>query len=102
MSKSVELQVEKTRNLVEGLRKHLSAGKGGISVPAVETMEREVQALVEASVECERLRSELGPKVKRMNDILARVKAAYTENKMVIKNHYTQEEWAAYGVPDKR
>lgn len=102
MSKTVEQQVEKTRNLVEGLRKHLAAGKGGISIPAIEAMEQNLKALAEASDECERLRAELGPKVKRMNDILARVKAAYTENKMVIKNHYTQEEWAAYGVPDKR
>ena len=35
-AKRVEQQVEKTRNLVEGLRKHLAAGKGCISVPAIE------------------------------------------------------------------
>lgn len=37
-----------------------------------------------------------------MNDILTQVKAAYTEHKMVIKNNYAPEQWAAYGVPDKR
>ena len=39
---------------------------------------------------------------KRMNDILTQVKAAYTVHKMVIKNNYAPEQWAAYGVPDKR
>jgi hypothetical protein len=31
MSKTVELQIEKSRNLVEGLRKHLSGIGGGVT-----------------------------------------------------------------------
>ncbi|MBR1547748.1 MAG: hypothetical protein IJ637_03365 [Prevotella sp.] len=103
MSKTVELQIEKSRNLVEGLRKHLSNGVGGgISTDEINGMEQALNALQEANAEVDRLRDELTPKVKHMNDVLADVKAAYAEKKKTLKGYYPQEQWADYGVPDKR
>lgn len=49
-----------------------------------------------------RLRAELAPKVKRMNDLLQGVKDSYASHKLIIKNKYPQERWADYGLPDKR
>ena len=37
-----------------------------------------------------------------MNEVLARVKASYTEAKKTLKGYYPQERWAEYGIPDKR
>ena len=37
--------------------------------------------LSEANVEVDRLREELTPKVKKMNDLMALVKASYAESK---------------------
>ena len=52
--------------------------------------------------EIDRLREELTPKVKHMNEVLARVKEAYIEKKRTLKGYYPQERWADYGIPDKR
>ena len=103
MSKTVELQVEKSRNLVEGLRKHLNHGVGGgVTNDEINVMEQNLKALEEANAEVDRLRDELAPKVKHMNEVLAQVKNAYTEKKKTLKGYYPQEKWAEYGVPDKR
>lgn len=103
MSKTVELQVEKSRNLVEGLRKHLKQGVGGgVTNDEINVMEQNLKALEEANAEVDRLRDELAPKVKHMNEVLAQVKNAYAEKKKTLKGYYPQEKWAEYGVPDKR
>ena len=81
MSKTVELQIEKSRNLVEGLRKHLSGIGGGVTNEEIGQMEQSLKELEVANAEVDRLRDELSPKVKQMNEVLARVKEAYTDKK---------------------
>ncbi|MBQ8656683.1 MAG: hypothetical protein IJ527_06515 [Prevotella sp.] len=103
MAKTVELQIEKSRNLIEGARKHLNHGVGGGFTPAeIDHMEQALSELAAANAECDRLRAELSPKVKHMNEVLAMVKSAYAEKKKILKGYYPQEQWAEYGVPDKR
>ena len=102
MSKTVEIQIEKSRNLVEGLRKHLSGIGGGVTNEEISAMEQAVRELEAANAEVDRLREELAPKVKQMNAVMARVKSAYAEKKKTLKGYYPQERWADYGVPDKR
>jgi len=103
MSKTVEQQIEKSRNLVAGLRKHLAQGVGGgVTQDEISHLEQSLNMLASANEDCERLRAELSPKVKHMNEILAEVKAIYAEKKKTLKGYYPQEQWADYGVPDKR
>ena len=103
MSKTIELQIEKSRQLIGGQRKHLNGGVGGgITTAQIDEMERSLGELKAANDECDRLRAELSPKVKHMNDVLAVVKAAFAEHKRTIKGYYPQEQWAEYGVADKR
>ncbi len=102
MSKTVEMQIEKSSGLIQGLRKHLSQGGKGVSIQELDAMERALNELAAASEECDRLRAELAPKVKHMNDLLVGVKDAYAGHKLIIKNNYPQESWLAYGLPDKR
>ena len=102
MSKTVEIQIEKSRNLVEGLRKHLQGIGGGVTNEEISAMEQAVRELEAANAEVDRLREELAPKVKQMNAVMARVKSAYAEKKKTLKGYYPQEHWADYGVPDKR
>ena len=102
MSKTIEQQIEKSRNLVEGLRKHLSGIGGSVTSAEINDMEQALQELVSANDEVERLREELTPKVKHMNEVLARVKETYTEKKKTLKGYYPQERWTDYGIPDKR
>ena len=58
--------------------------------------------LSEANAEVDRLREELTPKVKKMNDLMTLVKASYAESKKTLKGYYPQECWPDYGIPDKR
>ena len=102
MSKTVEIQIEKSRKLVEGLRKHLKGIGGGVTNEEINAMEEAVGELEAANAEVDRLREELAPKVKQMNAVMARVKEAYAEKKKTLKGYYPQERWSDYGVPDKR
>lgn len=68
----------------------------------INSMEQSLTELESANAEVERLREELSPKVKKMNDVLARVKEAYAEKKKTLKGYYPQERWIEYGIPDKR
>ena len=102
MSKTVELQIEKSRYLVEGLRKHLNGMGGGITSDEINSMEQSLKELETANAEVDRLREKLTPKVKRMNDLMTLVKASYAESKKTLKGYYPQERWPDYGIPDKR
>ncbi len=102
MSKTVEIQIEKSRHLVEGLRKHLKGIGGGVTNEEISAMEQAVGELEAANAEVDRLRDELAPKVQQMSAVMARVKAAYAEKKKTLKGYYPQEQWADYGIPDKR
>ena len=102
MSKTVELQIEKSRHLIEGLRKHISGMGGGVTSDEITSMEQSLKELESADAEIDRLREKLTPKVKHMNEVLARVKKAYAERKKTLKGYYPQERWADYGIPDKR
>ena len=103
MSKTVEIQIEKSRNLVEGLRRHVKEmGEHGVTNDEINEMEQAVKQLEAANAEVDRLREDLKPKVKVMNDVMNRVKEAFTEKKKTLKGYYPQERWMDYGVPDKR
>ncbi len=102
MSKTVEIQIEKSLNLIEGLRKHLKGIGGGVTNEEISAMDQAVKELVNVNKEVDRLREELAPKVKQMNAVMARVKEAYAEKKKTLKGYYPQERWIDYGVPDKR
>ena len=103
MSKTTEVQIEKSRNLIEGLRRHVrEMGERGISNTEINEMEKIVAMLTDANAEVDRLRAELTPKVKKMNDLMTIVKASYAESKKTLKGYYPQERWPDYGIPDKR
>ena len=103
ISKTIELQIEKSHNLIQGLRKHLSTGVGGgITSTEIEKMESELATLTEANEVCDRLRAELSQKVKHMNKVLANVKTDFADAKKIVKGYYPQEQWKEYGVADKR
>lgn len=102
MSKTVDLLVEKSRDLSKGLRKHINEGGDGVTLTQIDELEKTLDALVKASEECELIRAELAPKVQHTNELMAQVKAVYAEKKKMLKLRYPQTQWPDYGVPDKR
>ena len=102
MSQTVELQIEKSRHLIEGLRKHLKGIGGGVTNEEINAMEQAVHELEAANAEVDRLREKLAPKVKQVNAMMTHLKDVYTLKKKTLKGYYPQERWMEYGVPDKR
>lgn len=103
MSKTIELQIDKCSTLIDGLRKNVSVlADKGINNDLLDHLGERLKSLSAANSECDALRQTLSEKVKAMNSILTEVKEAYAENKRKIKGSYPQEQWARYGVMDKR
>lgn len=103
MSKTIDLQIEKSRVLIDGLRNNIDALKDkGFSCEELDAMGADLDALRQANEECDAIREQLSAKVKNVNGILAGVKEKFAEKKKIIKGYYPQEEWLRYGVQDKR
>lgn len=103
MSKTIDLQIEKSRILIDGLRKNIEALKDkGFNNEELDAMSADLDALKQANQECDAIREQLSAKVKNVNGILTGVKEKFAEKKKIIKGNYPQEEWIRYGVQDKR
>lgn len=103
MSKTIEIQVEKTRTLVEGLRRNIDKVESkGVNSGSLDNMERLAQQLEMASREIDAIREDLGGKVKAMNSIVAELKDSFLSNKNIVKRNFEQPEWIQFGVQDKR
>ena len=103
MSKTVDIQIEKSQNLIQGLRKHVKEnGEKDFTVTEIASLEESLKQLQAANEEVTRLREELSPKVKHMNEVFDAVKGVHKDLKTKLKGLYPQEQWAEYGIPDKR
>ena len=103
MSKTIDLQVEKSTVLLKGLRNNIAElANKGITADQLNEMEADLKALKAANEECDHIREGLSAKVKTMNAILNHVKDSFADKKKVVKGYYTQEEWNRFGVMDKR
>lgn len=103
MSKTIDLQIEKSRVLIEGLRRNIEALRDkGFSTEELDSMSADLADLKQANDECDAIREQLSAKVKNVNGILSGVKEKFAEKKKIIKGTYPQEEWLRYGVQDKR
>lgn len=103
MSKTIELQIDKSNFLIEGMRRNIGElSRYGISEGDLAEMDSSLQQLSDISNECDAIRSELSKKVQCMKEQLTTVKQQFADKKGVIKSNYPQEVWMKYGVTDKR
>lgn len=103
MTKTITTQIEKSRMLVKGMKRHISEmGECGVTNEGVAKFENDLVTLEQQSSEVDQIREELSVKVRRMNETFTAVKETYSETKKVIKGYHPQERWIDYGVPDKR
>ncbi len=103
MSKTIDLQIEKSTRLIEALKAHIGEFESkGISMAELDDMSANLARLSESSKAADELRAKLSAQVKTTNNILARCKEAYLAAKAVVRNNYPQEQWINYGVTDKR
>ena len=103
MAKTREIQLEKSRTFVKGVKRHITEmGERGVTNEEVAKFENNLSTLEQQSAEVDKIRAELTEKVRRMNETFMTVKETYSETKKVIKGYYPQERWIDYGIPDKR
>lgn len=103
MSKTIDTQIEKSTRLIEGLKAHIAELQDkGINASELDNMANQLKQLKESADTADEIRAKLSKQVRQTNSILTDCKRAYMEAKSVIRNNYLQEEWAKYGVTDKR
>jgi len=103
MSKTIDLQVEKSRELIKGYRQHIAELQSkGVTAQQLDKMEADLARLEVAGEECDRLRAQLGEKVHAMNEILQKVKEDFQEQKKLVKTNYEQPYWLKFGIQDRR
>ena len=103
MSKTIDLQIEKSQVLIEGLNNNIAElGSKGIYAEKLTVMSNDLATLKKMNNECDALREELAGRVKQMNAVLKCVKDDFAAHKRIIKCTYPQERWINYGVQDKR
>lgn len=103
MSKTTEIQIEKSSVLIEGLKKNIGVlADKGIEMSQLDEMSADLERLRAANEECDAIRAKLSVAVKNMNGIMTSVKDRFAEKKKIIKQNYMQEQWIKFGVQDKR
>lgn len=103
MSKTIDLQIEKSARLIEALRAHIGEFTSkGITTTDLDDMSDNLNRLKESSRTTEDIRARLSAQVKTTSHILSQAKEAYAKAKAVVRSNYPQEEWIKYGVVDKR
>lgn len=103
MSKTIDLQVEKSRSLIEGYRNNLAELQArGVTAAQLDAMEQNIKQLIAAGEECDQLRATLTQKVRAANAILQTVKDEFLEQKKIVKSAYDPQDWQRYGIMDKR
>jgi len=103
MSKTIDLQVEKSRALINGYRKHLDELAAlGVNDKQLDKMQNDLEKLIDAGNECDKIRAELATRVHVMNDILQTVKEDFQQQKHLVKAAHDQTQWARFGIMDKR
>lgn len=103
MSKTIDLQVQKSVTLINALRGRLDEVRDkGISLESLDAMQQRLEELQENAKEVETFRVKLSEQVKKTNAILTECKNAFINTKAVVRNNFLQEEWIKYGVTDKR
>lgn len=75
MAKTIEIQLEKSRTFVKGVKRHISEiGERGVTNEEVAKFENNLSILEQQSAEVDKIRAELSEKVKHMNATFMTVK----------------------------
>ncbi len=102
MNKIYSDQIAKAENLVKGIAENSAELKGRGLPTDTSKIEAAYKALTEASEKQEAAQAALNECRDRAHELLAELKDLYTAAKDPIKQAYPLEQWARFGLPDKR
>ena len=103
MSRTIDLQVEKSMTLINALKKkYLDVKDKGIKMEDLQEMEIQLANLKASSMQADELREKLSAQIRATNNILVQIKESYKNTKDIIRGYYPQECWSEFGVMGKR
>ncbi len=102
MNKIYSDQIGKAENLVKGITSNASELQGRGIPTDTSKIEAVYKALIEASEKQEAAQTALNECRDKAHELLAELKELYTSAKDPIKQAYPLEQWAKFGLPDKR
>ncbi len=102
MNKIYSDQIAKAENLVKGIAENAAELQGRGIPTDTSKIEETYKALIEASDMQEAAEKTLNECRDRAHELLAELKELYTSAKDPIKQAYPLEQWAKFGLPDKR
>ncbi|MBE6263471.1 MAG: hypothetical protein E7104_05840 [Prevotella sp.] len=103
MSKTIDLQIEKSNTLIKALKHRFSdVSSKGVKMGDLEELRVLVEKLEESGKKTDEYRERYSIQVHTTNNILAQVKEKYKDIKDIIRVNYSQDQWINFGVLDKR
>ncbi len=102
MNKIYSDQIAKAENLVKGIAANSAELQGRGILTNTSKIEVTYKALIEASGKQEAAQEALNECRDKAHELLAELKELYTATKDSIKQAYPLEQWAKFGLPDKR
>ncbi len=103
MSKTFETNALKGKSLAAGMKRRITElGKYGVKEADLTVMEREADKAIEMIREVDRLREEVTRKLQEANEQLNSLRDRAAVYRKIIKQNYSQDQWAGFGLQDKR
>lgn len=103
MSITILNEIDKAKVLADGLRKNLDKVQSlGVTAQQLDRLEQTYGELKSKDDALEALRRQATLRVRENNEMLADLKAQMLAVRKVVKEHFPQQEWLAFGVQDKR
>ena len=103
MSKTFETNALKGKSLAAGMKKRIAElGQFGVKEQDLAAMEQDADKAIEMIREVDSLREEVTRKLQAANAKLNSVRDRAAVYRKIIKANYLQEQWAGFGLLDKR
>ena len=103
MSKTFETNALKGKSLAAGMKRRIAElGKYGVKEADLTVMEQDADKAIEMIREVDRLREEVTRKLQAANEQLCSLRDRAAVYRKIIKQNYLQDQWAGFGLQDKR
>ena len=103
MSKTFETNALKGKSLAAGMKRRIAElEKYGVREADLTAMEQDADKAIEMIREMDRLRKEVTRKLQAANEQLCSLRDRAAVYRKIIKQNYLQDQWAGFGLQDKR
>ena len=103
MSKTFETNALKGKSLAAGMKQRIAElRKYGVTEADLTVMEQDADKAIEMIREVDRLREEVTRKLQEANEQLNSLRVRAAIYRKIIKQNYLQDQWAGFGLQDKR